>query len=155
MNKEKTKVKIKKKSSLTPITIAIVSLGAFVMMISIGITPQLMGNSVTSSNKYTIEYNSNGGKGSMHNQTIKAGDSIKLRKNAFKLDGYVFNGWRAKRSDNKWLCYVDQDKVYNEWTDISYCNMYGYSLFDDQVYVKDIVSSGYTLTLYADWVKTN
>ncbi len=155
MNKEKVKVKIKKKNRITPITISIVSLGAFVMLLSIGITPQLMGNSVTNSNKYTIEYKSNGGKGSMSNQTIKAGDSAKLRKNMFKLDGYTFNGWRAKRSDNKWLCYMDVDKVYNEWTDISYCNMYGYSLFDDQVYVKDIISSGDTLTLYADWIKTN
>ena len=155
MSKEKKKVKVKKKSILTPVTIAVVSLGAFVMMISIGITPQLMGNSVTNSSKYIIEYNSNGGKGSMSNQTIKVGDSIKLRKNTFKLEGYKFNGWRAKRSSNKWLCYVDQEKVYNEWTDIRYCNMYGYSLIDDQVYVKDIASSGDTLTLYADWIESN
>ena len=155
MNKEKAKVKIKKKGALTPITISIVSLGVFIMMVSIGIAPELMGDSVTKSSKYTVMYDSNGGSGSMTNQNIQSGKAVKLRKNRFKFDGYLFNGWRAKRSDNKWLCYIDEDKVYNEWTDKSYCDKYGYSLFNDEVYVKDIISSGDTLTLYADWLKTN
>lgn len=155
MNKEKIKVKTKKNGSLTAIKISVVSLGLFIMMLSIGIVPELMGNSVTNNSKYLIIYDGNGGSGSMANQKIPLGKAVKLRKNRFKLDGYSFNGWRAKRSDNKWLCYIDENKVYNEWTDKSYCNEYGYSLFNDEVYVKDIISSGDTLTLYAAWLKTN
>lgn len=158
MNKTKNKVKIKKKSTLTPVTISVVSLGVFMMMITIAITPQLMnmmGNSVTKDNKYIIVYESNGGRGTMPRQIVSEGKTVKLMENHFEFDGYSFNGWRAKRSDNKWLCYVDKEKVYNEWTDQSYCNTYGYSLFNDQVYIKDIVSTGYTLYLYADWIKSN
>ena len=155
MNKGKTKVKTKKKGSLTPITISIVSLSVFIMMVSIGIAPELMGNSVTNTSKYTIIYDGNGGGGSMPKQRIQSGKVAKLKGNRFKLDGYSFNGWRAKRSDNKWLCYIDENKVYNEWTDQSYCNKYGYSLFADEVYVKDIIQSWDTLVLYADWIKTN
>ena len=155
MNKEKNKIKVKHKTGLTPITISIVSLSAFIMMLSIGISPNLMGNSVANSNKYTISYNSNGAIGSMKDQIVEIGKQAKLKKNRFELDGYTFNGWRAKRSDNKWLCYMDNNKVYNEWADISYCNKYGYSLFAEEVYVKDIVSKGDKLTLYADWKKSN
>lgn len=155
MNKEKTKVKIKRKTVLNPVTIAVVSLGAFVMILSIGITPQLMGNSVTSTSNYKIAYDGNGGSGSMSLQTVPVGKQAQLKNNSFKLDGYSFNGWRARRGDNKWLCYMDVDKVYNEWTDVSNCNKYGYSLLDNKVYVKDIVMKGDTLTLYADWIKTN
>ena len=139
MNKEKAKVKIKKKGTLTPITISIVSLSVFIMMVSIGIAPELMGDSVTKSSKYTVMYDSNGGGGSMPKQRIQSGKVAKLKGNRFKLDGYSFNGWRAKRSDNKWLCYIDENKVYNEWTDQSYCNKYGYSLFADTAWSLNLI----------------
>lgn len=42
---------------------------------------------------YTIWYDSNGGTGTMKNQTFKYGSSKTLRSNAFKRPGYVFKGW--------------------------------------------------------------
>ena len=155
MKNGKVKVKTKKKGSLTPVIISIVSLSAFIMMLSVGIAPELMGDSVTSKNGYTIVFDANGGQGTMGIQKIAVGKQAPLKGNKFKLDGFEFNGWRVKRSDNKWLCYTDANKVYNEWTDMSYCNNYGYSLFGDEVYVKDIVQAGDTITLYADWIKSN
>lgn len=152
MNKGKIKVKTKD-TKLTPVTITVVSLGALLMMFSIGIYPNLMSNSVTSNNSYTISYNSNGGSGSMNNQKILTHTAVQLRKNKFKKDGYSFNGWRVKRSDNTWFCYVDNTKTISSWTDISYCNKYGYVLYKDNVYVQDIVDAGNLVTLYADWVK--
>ena len=155
MKNEKVKIKTKKKGSLTPIKISIVSLGVFMMMLAVGIAPELMGDSVTSKNGYTVIYDANGGQGTMSIQNIAIGKQAQLKENKFKLDGYEFSGWRVKRSDNKWLCYTDVNKVYNEWTDMSYCNNYGYSLFEDEVYIKDVVPAGDTVTLYADWTKTN
>ena len=152
MNKEKIKIK-KKASKLTPVTITIVSLGAFLMIFSVSVYPNLMGNSVTDSNKYIIEYNANGGKGSMKSQKISVNRAEQLNPNKFIHDGYRFNGWRVKRGDNRYLCYIDNTKTYNMWTDKSECNKYGYVLYDDGVYIKDITTAGDVVTLYADWVK--
>lgn len=154
MDKNKEKIKIKKKGSsrLTPVTLTIVSLGALMMMFSIGIYPELMGNSVTGSS-YTIKYNSNGGSGSMKDQVIKSGATTQLKANTFTKDGYTFVGWRAYRSDGMWDCYIDDNKSLTSWTVQSYCNKYGYSLYKDGVYVQDLISSDMQVTMYADWKK--
>ncbi|MBQ9013140.1 MAG: hypothetical protein IJ094_06200 [Bacilli bacterium] len=152
MNKEKVKIK-KKNNKLTPITISIVSLGAFLMMFSVSIYPNLMGNSVTESNKIIINYNANGGSGSMKSQKISVDKAEQLSLNNFKYDNYRFNGWRVKRGDNKYLCYIDNTKTYNMWTGVDSCNKYGYVLYDDGAYVKGITDAGDTITLYADWAK--
>ena len=146
------KVKIKKKSTkLTPVTITVVSLGVLLIMISVGVYPSLMGNSVTDANKYIINYNVNGGVGNMSNQRVVSGKIAQLKVNKFKKDGYTFNGWRVKKSDNTWLCYVDNTSSFISWTDQSYCNNYGYVLYKDNVYVQDIADAGDVVTLYADW----
>ena len=152
-SKEKTKVKIKKKGNgLTPVTLTIVSLGVFAIMLSVGIYPQLMSNSVTK-NAYTIRYDSNGGMGSMKEQVAGSNEIVQLKTNKFKKDGYTFVGWYAYRSDGMWDCYVNTDKSLTSWTTESYCKKYGYSLYSDEVYVKDIVSSGMQVTMFAAWEK--
>ena len=153
MDKNKEKVKIIKKggSKLTPITLTIVSLSAFVMMLSVGLVPQLMGNSVTNSNSYEVKYNSNGGTGSMKNQVIKSGNAVQLKKNKFTKEGYTFAGWRAYRSDGMWDCYIDDNKILTSWTVQSYCNKYGYSLYKDGVYVQNLVNNGMKVTMFAEW----
>ena len=116
-----------------------------------GIFPNLMGNSVTDSNKYIVNYEANGGTGNMKSQKVKVGTTIQLNSNKFKLEGYAFNGWRVKRGDGNYLCYIDDTKTNNIWTDQSYCNNYGYVLYGDSVYIKDITNAGDVITLYADW----
>ena len=151
MKKKKVKTIGKKnRFGLTPINISIVSLGVLIMMISIGISPKLMGNSVSRDN-YMLVYNSNGGTGKMSNQIIKYGESVQLKKNSFKKDGYYFNGWRVKKSDNTWMCYIDNNITNFSWTDQSYCNKYGYVLYKDNIYVNNIVNKGETVYLYVDW----
>lgn len=151
-NKEKVKIKRKGSSKLTPITLTIISLGVFVMVLSIGLTPELMGNSV-SSDAYTIKYNANGGVGKIKDQVIKSGDTVQLRMNKFTKDGYTFAGWRAYRSDGMWDCYIDNNKSTTSWTVQSYCNKYGYSLYKDGVYIRNLVSGGMKVTLFAEWKK--
>lgn len=54
-------------------------------------------------NTYTINYNSNGGTGSMSAQSVKWKDNFILSNNTFKREGYKFIGWNAYRnSDNTW-----------------------------------------------------
>ena len=152
MNKNKVKIKTKG-TKITPVTITIVSLGAFLMMFGVSIYPNLMGNSVSESNKYIVNYNANGGTGHMRSKSIKVGEVVQLDVNKFKRNGYRFNGWRVKRGDGSFLCYIDDTKTNNSWTEVSYCNQYGYVLYGNEVYIKDITTSGDVITLYADWVK--
>lgn len=154
--KNKTKIKTigsKKGLHLTPIKITIVSLGALVLMLTIGITPELMGNSV-SKDSYLIKFNGNTGSGKMNDQRVTYGKSVQLKKNQFKLDGYTFNGWRVKRSDNNWMCYIDNSKTSFSWTNQSYCNKYGYVLYKDNVYIYNLVETGNVVYLYAEWKKS-
>ncbi len=76
---------------------------------------------------YTIAFNSNGGSGSMSNQSVNPGATVNLSANRFTApSGYTFAGWA---------------KTYNkQGTD--YTN--GQS-------VKDLTSAGNTITLYAKW----
>jgi uncharacterized repeat protein (TIGR02543 family) len=46
-----------------------------------------------SSIKYTVSYISNGGTGSMADQTVNQGDSVTLRLNTFTRSNYTFIGW--------------------------------------------------------------
>ena len=152
-NKKKIKtIGSKKGLHLTPIKITIVSLGALVLMLTIGITPELMGNSV-SKDSYLIKFNGNTGSGKMNDQRVTYGKSVQLKKNQFKLDGYTFNGWRVKRSDNNWMCYIDNSKTSFSWTNQSYCNKYGYVLYKDNVYIYNLVEPGSVAYLYAEWKK--
>ena len=148
-NKVKTKIK-KKKIELTPVKLTVVSLGAFILMLSVGISPKLMGNSV-SKNSYKVIYNSNGGTGSMSNQVVKSGESVQLNKNMFNKQGYYFNGWKAKKSNNTWMCYIDS--INFGWTNQSNCNKYGYVIYRDGAYINDLANQGDTVYMYADWKK--
>ncbi len=148
-NKVKTKIK-KKKIELTPVKLTVVSLGAFILMLSVGISPKLMGNSV-SKNSYKVIYNSNGGTGSMSNQVVKSGESVQLNKNMFNKKGYYFNGWKAKKSNNTWMCYIDSNNF--GWTNQSNCNKYGYVIYSDGAYINDLANQSDTVYMYADWKK--
>ena len=93
-------------------------------------------------NTYTINYNANGGSGSMNSQTVEWQETFTLFQNAFKREGYKFVGWNAYRNnDSTW-----------------YVNGQGWLTEDE------IVLNGYEKKLYLDqdelifdmsWIKGN
>jgi uncharacterized repeat protein (TIGR02543 family) len=64
-------------------------------------------------NTYTINYDSNGGTGSMNSQTVEWGEDFVVSANTFEKEGYKCIGYNVKRSsDNKW--YVTGQKWQSE-----------------------------------------
>ena len=73
-------------------------------------TVSIVVNSKTDSIKnYTITYNSNGGNGSIAKQTIKSGQSIKLKSNTFTKKYYKFIGWST--TTNKKVVYKNGETI--------------------------------------------
>lgn len=78
-------------------------------------------------NQYTINYNSNGGNGSMSSQSISYGDGNTISQNSFTRSRYSFTGWNTK-SDGSGTSYKSGDSA---------------SITS--------VSNGGNITLYAQW----
>lgn len=76
-------------------------------------------------NTYTIEYNANGGSGTMPNATHTYDSTKSLTKNTFTKENYMFMGWST--SSNGDVEYIDEESV------------------------KNLATSG-TVTLYAVWM---
>lgn len=74
---------------------------------------------------YFVVFNSNGGTGSMNQQTMPVGVATALTANAFSRLGYLFSAW-AKSSS-------------------------GSAAYSDKQSVKDIAAAGEAITLYALW----
>lgn len=86
----------------------------------------------TGTTSYYVEYNANGGTGSMSMQKIVYGTSTGMTANAFIKEGYTFSGWTCyRRSDNKWI----------------FKNLSGSDTW--QTY-NDGIEAGYTLKVYQD-----
>ena len=51
---------------------------------------------VCKANSYTVSYNSNGGSGTMTNDTATYDSNFITKKNTFTKTGYTFNGWNEK-----------------------------------------------------------
>ena len=101
---------------------------------------------------YTIEYDANGGTGTMANTTVTWGVNTPLRANTFTRTGYTFNGWYAKRaSDNKWF-YTDGTN--SSWyLEGSQPDGYYKSNYRDTVNVaKTSNVDGDLVTMYAQWL---
>ena len=73
--------------------------------------------------KYNILFSSNGGTGTMSNQTMTYGTSSKIIKNTFKRTGYTFAGWNTK-SNGSGKAYKDEQSVSNLITDGGVVNLY-------------------------------
>lgn len=78
-------------------------------------------------NKYSVVFNSNGGSGTMSNQTHTYGSSLALTSNSFTRTGYTFAGWNTK-ADGTGTNYTNGQSVSNL-----------------------VSSSGGSITLYAKW----
>lgn len=88
-------------------------------------------------NSFTVQYNANGGKGTMDDQTFQyagAGDAY-LNPNAFVCPGYRFLGW-SETEDGKGTSYADKAKFQGV------THYQGKEIKDDD-----------TITLYARWEK--
>ena len=76
---------------------------------------------------FTVLFDANGGEGMMYNQAINETMNTALNANEFTRTGYVFAGWNTQ-ADGLGTDYADQQTV------------------------RDLVASGYGITLYAQWV---
>ena len=79
---------------------------------------------IWTANTYNVEFNSNGGEGTMAAQLFTYDEAQTLSPNAFTRNGHVFLGWSDK---------ADGSVIYN-----------------DQAEVKNLLAGG-TVTLYAQW----
>ena len=94
---------------------------------------------------YTINYNNNGGTGSIGSQTVKYNNAIQLKTNTFTRVGYTFGGWTVSGLNSSVAKYG-----------ISYsgCNttINADTIIPDKYYVKNLtgVVDG-SVTLFANW----
>ena len=104
---------------------------------------------------YTIDYNSNGGKGSMGSDTVKANGSFTLEDNAFTRSGYSFGGFIVRRSsDKKWYTtdggWQTEESIFN--------NGYTYKVYPEggsytlgKPWIGGVYGSC-TFTFFATWI---
>lgn len=111
----------------------------------------------TGTKSYYIQYDANGGTGTMAQQKIVYGTSTAITSNAFTREGYTFVGWTAfRRSDNTW-CYKNTSTLADKWlapgTDTTgyFLKTYtdGCSISASSSTDRDIV------TFYAAWAKVD
>lgn len=96
-----------------------------------------------SANSYTVEFNANGGKGTMANQTFTYDVAKALRANAFTKDGYKFAGWSTNAN------YDAKEIDASEATGSTQIKLY-----KDKAEVSNLVTTpNGTITLYAIWTK--
>ena len=81
-----------------------------------------------SANKFTIEYNGNGGTGSVASQTCTYDKDCKLAANGFTKEGYTFAGWKKNNEGNivaagtnvKNIISSGKVTYYAEWSGVKY-----------------------------------
>ena len=102
---------------------------------------------------YTVQFNSNGGVGTMNSQKVYYGIGTPLNKNKFTRSYKTFGGWYAKRlSDNKWY-YYNKSTGAAGWY-ISGTQPSGYTLWpyaDGSSVARTSSVAGDTVTMYAIW----
>ena len=100
---------------------------------------------------YTIQYNANGGTGTMENTTVTYGTNTNLRANAFTREGYTFAGWHAYRTAQDQWYYTDGTNS-GWYAEGSQPEGYTKSVYTDQVAVAK--TSGVhndVVIMYAQW----
>ena len=91
---------------------------------------------------FTIQYNSNGGSGTMANTSAKYKEDFTLSANKFTRTGYTFNGWNVYRSSDKtWYCSGDGWKTSSE--------------INSNNYTKRVYSDSYSGTLNDPWMNSS
>jgi len=72
---------------------------------------------------YNIKFNSNGGEGTMQDQTFYLGEKKALSEKTFTRNGYVFNGWNTA-ADGSGTSYTDKQVIKNLKTENSNITLY-------------------------------
>ena len=108
----------------------------------------LLETEATKATKFTVNYNSNGGKGSMKSQQITYGKSTRLKLNTFTKSRYKFTGWVAKRNSDGYIYGYDSKGIVGWYKSPS--KNYVYKNIQK---VSKTVPAGQTVTMYAQWKK--
>ena len=100
---------------------------------------------------FTLQYNANGGSGSMASTTVPYGVGTALRKNTFVKNGGKFVGWTAYRTtQNQW--YYTNGSTTGWYTEGSQPSGYTKYIYKDGVKVAKTSSvDGDVVKLYAQW----
>ena len=104
-------------------------------------------------NTYTVEFDANGGSGSMSAMTVTYGVTRAMTANAFVKTGYTFKGWCAYRaSDHKWYA-VKTDGTKGWYTqEVIDANGYTKAVYADKAGIaKSSSVNNDTVTMYAQW----
>ena len=118
-------------------------------------------------NKYTVQFNANGGSGTMADQTFAYDEQKALTANSFACTGYTFAGWNTQ-ANGSGTNYSDKASVknlapngevtlYAKWTAVSYTITYNlnggtnattnpasYNIETDTIKLTDATKTGYT-----------
>ena len=86
--------------------------GTLVYSSTVTSNPNLVLKAKWIANTYTVNYNSNGGTGTMPSQIMTYGNSTALTTNAFTKTGYTFAGWNTS-ADGTGTNYADEQSVSN------------------------------------------
>ena len=93
--------------------------------------------------------------GSMSDQVITYGTATKIKANAFKKTGYIFDGWRVlnqSRGGNYWACkYYSNGKLVQGYAPASDC--VNYIVYKDMQTIARTADPGETIIMYAQWKK--
>ena len=109
----------------------------------------------TGTTSFYIQYDGNGGTGTMADTKVVYGTSTTISTNAFTRDGYVFSGWSAYRRNNAQWCYktVNAETVTDTWetvdADVSNYMLKTYS--DGCSLAKTTATDRDIVTFYAAW----
>lgn len=102
---------------------------------------------------YTVQYNANGGSGTMASTKVYYGNTTTTRTNTFTRSGYDFDCWYIKRSsDGKWR-YQNADNTDSGWyTEGSQPSGWSKYRYDNGISVsKTINEAGGVVHFYAQW----
>ncbi len=107
----------------------------------------------TGTTTFYVQYDANGGSGSMADTTVVYGTGANLRTNTFTRSGYVFTGWTAYRRNKAQWCYKDTTALGDMWLAAA-DDKAGYirKTYKDGAFVSKTTSvDADIVTLYAAW----
>lgn len=101
--------------------------------------------------RFTVKYDSNGGKGSILNSVIFYGEEQALRKNVFTKNNNVFVGWAVyNETRDMWACYTNAKHTDQSYQKRDKCK-YGLSIYKDQTKISKTAQPGEVIRMVAQW----
>lgn len=109
----------------------------------------------TGTTSFYIQYDANGGKGTMADTKVVYGTATYLSPNTFTKEGYMFTGWTAYRRANAQWVYKDLSTLSDKWLTVT-SDTTGYirkTYTDGSVTAKATSADQDIVTLYAAWTR--